>query len=389
MVQISNTLIIAAAVVPALAAPVLNVAFDGRLPPAGLTRIVRHRELDLEAREPITGAQAKAIVKGAGEIAHHAQSGIEFGAAVAPLFPHKQRREFDAELETREPGGRLGRPKQKRSLETREPRGALGRPFQKSITAIAPLVQQRREFDAEVETREPGGRLGRPTQNSITAVAPLKHMRRREFDAELETREPGGRLGRPTQHSSTAPAFGPRKQIREFDAELETREPGGRLGRPTQHSSTAPVFGPNKQKREFDVELETREPGGRLGRPKQKRSLEDLEARGKFHVSSSNLKAGGGAAAAVAGFAGTVALMNTQPHRRDFDELDARDPKFSFGKILGVASHFIRDEETGELYVREYDDAELDAREPKFPFGLIKGVAKLVLRETPEINQLD
>jgi hypothetical protein len=354
MVQISNTLIIAAAVVPALAAPVLNVAFDGRLPPAGLTRIVRHRELDLEAREPITGAQAKAIVKGAGEIAHHAQSGIEFGAAVAPLFPHKQRREFDAELETREPGGRLGRPKQKRSLETREPRGALGRPFQKSITAIAPLVQQRREFDAELETREPGGRLGRPTQNSITAVAPLKHMRRREFDAELET-----------------------------------REPGGRLGRPTQHSSTAPVFGPNKQKREFDVELETREPGGRLGRPKQKRSLEDLEARGKFHVSSSNLKAGGGAAAAVAGFAGTVALMNTQQHRRDFDELDARDPKFSFGKILGVASHFIRDEETGELYVREYDDAELDAREPKFPFGLIKGVAKLVLRETPEINQLD
>jgi hypothetical protein len=323
MVQISNTLIIAAAVVPALAAPVLDVrglsglrkagkifgkVADGASLASNVATIVQQRELDLEAREPITGAQAKAFAKGAGEVAHHAKSGIEFGAAVAPLFPHKQRREFDVELEAREP--RIT--------------GAQAKAFAKGAGEIAHHAQSGIEFGA--------------------AVAPLFPQ-------------------------------------------------------------------------------------------KQRRSLEDLEARGKFHVSSSNLKMGGGAVAAAAGFAGTVALMNTQQHRRDFDELDARDPKFNFGKVLGkvagvasnfirddetgdiyvreyddaeldardpkfnfgkvlgkvagVASNFIRDDESGEMYVREYDDAEFDAREPKFPFGLIKGVAKLVLRETSEIDELD
>jgi hypothetical protein len=125
----------------------------------------------------------------------------------------------------------------------------------------------------------------------------------------------------------------------------------------------------------------------------QRRSVEDLEARGKFHVSSEHLKMGGGAAAAAAGFAGTVALMNTQQHRRDFDELDAREPKFNFGKVLGkvagVASNFIRDDETGEIYVR-YDDAELDAREPKFNFGKVLGkVAGVASNFIREIDELD
>jgi len=127
--------------------------------------------------------------------------------------------------------------------------------------------------------------------------------------------------------------------------------------------------------------------------PHQRRSVEDLEARGKFHVSSEHLKMGGGAAAAAAGFAGTVALMNTQQHRRDFDELDAREPKFNFGKVLGkvagVASNFIRDDETGEVYAR-YDDAELDAREPKFNFGKVLGkVAGVASNFIREIDELD
>jgi hypothetical protein len=238
MVQISTSLIIAAAVVPALAAPVLDTrepfnagtikkiakiggkVISGASLAATVAPLVQQRDLetdDLEAREPITSAQVKTFAKGASQIAHHAQNGIEFGAAVAPLFPQKQRR-----------------------------------------------------------------------------------------------------------------------------------------------------------------------------------SLEDLEER-KFHVSSSTLKMGGGAAAAAAGFAGTVALMNTQPHQRDFDEiytrayddaeLDARDPKFNFGKVFGkvagVASNFIRDDETGDIYVRD----------PKFNFGKVfgkvAGVASNFIRETPQIDELD
>lgn len=51
---------------------------------------------EVEAREPrITSAQAKAIFKGIGTVAKTAKSGIEFGAAVAPIFPHKQRRDVE------------------------------------------------------------------------------------------------------------------------------------------------------------------------------------------------------------------------------------------------------------------------------------------------------
>ncbi|KAF9565873.1 hypothetical protein CPC08DRAFT_142447 [Agrocybe pediades] len=100
--------------------------------------------------------------------------------------------------------------------------------------------------------------------------------------------------------------------------------------------------------REFDDELETREP--------------------KFRVSASTLKHAGHAVAGAAGFAGTVAALNTQ-QQRDFDdsELDARH--FSLGKVFKtvgkVAGNFIREDEM-DLAEREFDDAELETREPKF-----------------------
>jgi len=160
---------------------------------------------------------------------------------------------------------------------------------------------------------------------------------------------------------------------------------------------------------------------------RQRRSIEDLETR-KFHVSKSSLKAAGGVAAGAAGFAGTVALMNSQPRDLEEAEIDARDPKFRIGSIFKtvgkVAGNFIRDDETGDIYIRDYDDAELDARDPglnpifrhvskkvdtnfirvredaeldardpKFRLGSVfKTVGKIAgnfIRETPEIDSLD
>jgi len=136
-----------------------------------------------------------------------------------------------------------------------------------------------------------------------------------------------------------------------------------------------------------------------------------LEAREPFRISRGALKHAGHAAAGAAGFAGTVAALNTQ-QRRDFDdrsELNAREP-FGLGGIVKgvgkVVKNFIRDEEAGEVYIREFDDAEsLDAREPE-PFGLggiVKGVGKVVknfirddetgdiyyVREASNLDELD
>ena len=70
----------------------------------------------------------------------------------------------------------------------------------------------------------------------------------------------------------------------------------------------------------------------------------------------------------------------------DGPELDARDPKF-FGFLKKAAGLVLREDENGEVYVaRDYDD--IDAREPKF-FGFLKKAAGLVLRETPEFDELD
>jgi hypothetical protein len=66
-------------------------------------------------------------------------------------------------------------------------------------------------------------------------------------------------------------------------------------------------------------------------------------------------------------------------------ELDARDPKF-FGILKKAAGLVLREDENGEVYVaRDYDD--IDAREPRF--GFLKKVAGLVLREAPEFDALD
>ena len=74
-------------------------------------------------------------------------------------------------------------------------------------------------------------------------------------------------------------------------------------------------------------------------------------------------------------------------HDLDRQQLDARDPKF-FGKFIKKAAGLVlREDANGEYYVaREYDD--IDAREPKFP-GFLKKIAKFVIRETPEFDELD
>ena len=83
---------------------------------------------------------------------------------------------------------------------------------------------------------------------------------------------------------------------------------------------------------------------------------------------------------------------NGDMYVRDVDELqlDARDPKFLgfLGKAAkGVAGLVLREDENGEYYVaREYDD--IDAREPKF-LGFLKKAASLVFRETPKFDELD
>ena len=95
----------------------------------------------------------------------------------------------------------------------------------------------------------------------------------------------------------------------------------------------------------------------------------------------------------------SVAALNARPQQREFvdfetreldePQLDARDPFLGFiGKAAKkVAGLVLREDENGEYYVaREYDD--IDAREPKF-LGFLKKAAGLVLRETPEFDELD
>ncbi|KAF9565872.1 hypothetical protein CPC08DRAFT_142390 [Agrocybe pediades] len=201
----------------------------------------------------------------------------------------------------------------------------------------------------------------------------------REFDdAELETREPKFRISPSTlKHAGHAVAGAAgfagtvaalnTQQQRDFDdAELDARDPKFSLGKVFK---TAGKIASNfiredemdLAEREFDdAELETREP--------------------KFRISPSTLKHAGHAVAGAAGFAGTVAALNTQ-QQRDFEdaELDARDPKFSLGKVFKtagkIASNFIREDEM-DLAERDFEEDELEAR--KFSIGKIfKTVGKV------------
>ncbi|KAF8902353.1 hypothetical protein CPB84DRAFT_1824288 [Gymnopilus junonius] len=102
---------------------------------------------------------------------------------------------------------------------------------------------------------------------------------------------------------------------------------------------------------------------------RQKRDIEDLETR-KFHITHSQARHAGGALASVAGFAKVLKGV---------------------GKVAGAFLR--REDEDGDKYLREFDDAELEVREPKFSFGkVIKGVGKVTnvfIRGTPEIEELD
>ncbi|KIM44452.1 hypothetical protein M413DRAFT_442433 [Hebeloma cylindrosporum] len=108
------------------------------------------QQRDLEAREPIlaiTGPQlsraatiafkVKNGLVGAGRIAHYGKSGIEFGAAVAPIFPHRTKREFN-ELDARRISGAT-RPHQQdlEDPEVLEARRVSGAVIRKVFNGIA------------------------------------------------------------------------------------------------------------------------------------------------------------------------------------------------------------------------------------------------------------
>ncbi|KIM43952.1 hypothetical protein M413DRAFT_25458 [Hebeloma cylindrosporum] len=107
----------------------------------------------------------------------------------------------------------------------------------------------------------------------------------------------------------------------------------------------------------------------------QRRDLDNSEFLEARRISGAAIRKVGSGLAGAAGFAGTVAALNTRPQQREL-EFEAREPEFSADLIL-------RDD-NGDIYVRDFDglDPELVAREPKF-FGLLKKAAGLVLRETP------
>ncbi|KIM38308.1 hypothetical protein M413DRAFT_420403 [Hebeloma cylindrosporum] len=115
----------------------------------------------------------------------------------------------------------------------------------------------------------------------------------------------------------------------------------------------------------------------------QQRDLEDpqfLEAR---RLSGAAIRKIFSGLAGAAGFAGTVAAINTQrppqsppqgPHRREVVDLDTREP----GLLEKSAGLIFRDE-NGDIYVRELDGLEqVDARDPEF-----------FLREAPGFDELD
>ncbi|PPQ91892.1 hypothetical protein CVT25_000766, partial [Psilocybe cyanescens] len=118
----------------------------------------------------------------------------------------------------------------------------------------------------------------------------------------------------------------------------------------------------------------------------QRREFNELDAREPWKVSSNAIKNGGKAIVGAAGFAGTVAAINAQPHQREFDELDAREPIFGaiFKGATKVAGKFLRREDEEEFFAREFEDEdfwaraieeELEAREPGFG-SFIKGIGK-------------
>lgn len=83
MVQITNAVLIATAIVPALAAPIMKGQTNRPPPRVFSASSVRPREV-LETREPrITSSQVNSIAKGASQIAHHLKNGIEFGVTWA------------------------------------------------------------------------------------------------------------------------------------------------------------------------------------------------------------------------------------------------------------------------------------------------------------------
>jgi len=101
---------------------------------------------ELETREPrITSAEVKSFVRGAAKVGGYAQNGIELGASVAPLLPHKNRRSLE-DLETRT--FRMPSHSSMRAIGGAVV-GAAG--FGGTIAALNTKPQQRRELEA----REP------------------------------------------------------------------------------------------------------------------------------------------------------------------------------------------------------------------------------------------
>ncbi|KIM42037.1 hypothetical protein M413DRAFT_27564 [Hebeloma cylindrosporum] len=252
MVQIANTLIIAAAVVvPVLSAPfgTDSNSLETREPKGirtaanivgkvaggvslGATVGGLMHQRDLESREPrITGSQIAA----AGRIAHNVKSGVEFGAAVAPIFPHKSRREFN-ELDARRISGA--------TLRTIGGGVAGAAGFAGTVAAMNTRPQRRGLENSEsLEARRVSGATIRKVGSGLAGAAgfagTVAAMNTRPQRRDLENsqshearrvsgatiRKVGSGLAEAAGFAGTVAALNTRPQQRREIVDFETREP--------------------------------------------------------------------------------------------------------------------------------------------------------------------
>jgi len=264
MVQISKSLIIAAAIAPAFAAPAivesspLEAREPRRVNKASLRKAERvgskvfsvgasvaplfiqnqqqqqQRDLaddaEIETREPkLTRTQWKLIGKGLGQAGHKLKSGVEFGATVGALLPLRQQNQNQ------------NQPRSVEDLESREPKFNFGRlrlPSHSTLRkigggaaaaagfggAVAATQFQQRDFE-DLNSREPRFSLRRlrlPSHNTLRKIgggaAAAAGFGGAVAATQLQQREDEDFYARENENEQI--------YLREYeDADIEAREP--------------------------------------------------------------------------------------------------------------------------------------------------------------------
>jgi len=345
MVQISKSLIVAAAILPALAAPA-NV-----------------ESTTLEAREPLR--LTRGGLRTVGKVGGKVFDGLSLGGSVAPLFMNKGQQQ-----------------QQPRGLENDEQLEA--RKFPLSIA----------------RAHGHGSRLsgGLRMPNRLSKIPVLRHHISKSQFKSLghkagrlgHSAKSGAELGETVGSLAQNQQDQDQPQARFTDEELVTRAPLG-FARPRISPAQLRAVGHGlaqaghhaKGGIEFGAAVAPLIPSRNQNQPRSEEELVERDPRGGFRISRSGWRKAGGLAAGAAGFGGAVAASKLQPQQRDFEdsEIEAREPNLPgfIKRVKVLGNSYVREDES-DILTREYEDVDMEARDNELD---------LDMREFADFDELD